>query len=193
MNAKDIRKYVLINKLLSAKPEAPEIVTWLSELAGIDFSIAFEVWEFLLNFFAKETVDFVVASNIEAKPFAMFATLSETNTRRLLLASDPLIRLIYGSCATSCMDANLRFLTNLILSAKPEAAEPFLAAARANSTGDFGERMRFIVDSVFKTYCKSKDVKKCELTRKQSTLLLEYCAKIKGANKMLLTQRIKEL
>ena len=193
MNAKDIRKYVLINKIISSKPDNGEIVSWVGELGAIDFTVAFEVWEFMLHFYSKEVADKTVATNLESKIFNMFTGLSETKTRQLLVASDPLIRLIYGACATSCTGVNLVTLVNWILSAKLEVADAALAAVRSNPTEDFGERMRIIIDSVFKTYCESKGVKKCELSRKQSALLLDHCAKIKGPNKMLLTQRIKEL
>ena len=191
MTPKEARKYTLISQILTS--QAREAFAGLTELANIDFTTAFEVWECVLQANQKDLADHAVATVLENKALEMFNALSETKTRQLLLASDPLIRLIYGACATAGMGLNLILLVNLILSSKLEAADVALSAIRSNSTGDFGERMRIIVDSVFKTYCESKGVKKCELNRKQSTLLLEYCAKIKGPNKMLLTQRIKEL
>lgn len=193
MNTKDIKKYSLIHQILNSQPQNMELAAWLAELAGIDFTIAFEVWEYMLAAYQKDLADKNIAKNIGTKVFDIFINLSETKTRQLLLASDPLIKLIYGACADSCTGTNLALLTQLILAAKIETADSILSAVRSNSTGDFGERMRIILDNVFKTYCESKGVKKCELNRKQSTLLLDYCAKIKGPNKMLLTQRIKEL
>ena len=193
MNTKDIRKYTLIAKILNEPMQNEIITSWLTELAGIDFTVAFEVWEYVLHASQELFKDQKLAEQHEAKAFEMFVALSETKTRQLLAASDPLIKLIYGACATSCTDTNLATLVHFILSAKLESADAALAAVRSNPTGDFGERMRIIVDSVFKTYCESKGVKKCELSRKQSALLLEYISKIKGPNKMLLTQRVKEL
>jgi len=193
MNSKDIKKYGLIAQIVNTKPESAELITMLTELTNIDFTTGFEVWEFILTACQKDLGKPEIAKNIEAKAFEMFLNASETKTKQLLIASDPLMRLVYGSCATSCTGVNLSMLTQIILAAKIEAADVMLAAVRSNTTGDFGERMRIIVDNVFKTYCESKGVKKCELNRKQSALLLEYCAKIKGPNKMLLTQRIKEL
>ena len=193
MNTKDIRKYTLISQLVNSKPQSAELPAQIAELAQIDFTTAFEVWEFVLHFSGKDLANLSTAQNIETKVFENFVAQSETKTRQLLAASDPLIRLIYGACATSCTGVNLTTLINFILSAKLDAADVALASIRSNPTGDFGERMRIIVDTVFKTYCESKGVKKCELSRKQSALLLEYIGKIKGPIKMLLTQRIKEL
>jgi len=193
MTSKDIRKYTLISILVNSKPSSAELPNQIAELAQIDFATAFEVWEFVLHFSGKDLLKLETAQNIESKVFANFAALSETKTKQLLASSDPLLRLIYGACATTCTGMNLTMLISLILSAKLDAADVALAAVRSNPTGDFGERMRIIVDLVFKTYCEIKGVKKCELTRKQSALLLNYISKIKGPNKMLLTQRIKEL
>lgn len=193
MNSKDIKKYTLIAQLVNTKPQSAELLTMFTELAAIDFTAAFEVWEFTLTACQKDLTSKEIADNIETKVLEMFAGMSETKTRQLLAASDPLIRLIYGTCATACTGVNLAMVTYFILAAKIENADVALAAVRSNPTGDFGERMRVIVDSVFRTYCENKGVKKCELNRKQSELLLGYCAKIKGPNKMLLMQRIKEL
>jgi hypothetical protein len=193
VNAKDIRKYALISQLVNSKPQSVELPAQIAELAQIDFSTAFEVWEFVLHFSGKDLANLSTAQNIETKVFENFVAQSETKTRQLLASSDPLIRLIYGACATSVTGVNLTTLVSFILSAKLDVADVALAGVRSNPTGDFGERMRIIVDTVFKTYCESKGVKKCELTRKQSALLLEYISKIKGPIKMLLTQRIKEL
>jgi len=194
MTAKDIRKYTLINKIMSSAPNNAEIVSWFSELAQIDFQVAFEVWEYILGIYSKEVADKDTSINLEAKIFGTFYhDVSETKTRQLFSASEPIIKLVYGACRTSCVGPNARMLAGFILSGKLETAALALAAARQNPTGDFGERMREIVDKVFSIYCESKGVVKCELTRKQSALLLEYVGKIKGPNKMLLTQRIKEL
>jgi len=193
MTSKDIRKYTLISILVNSKPQSTELPSQIAELAQIDFATAFEVWEFVLHFSGKDLLKLETAQNIETKVFENFIAQSETKTRQLLAASDPLLRLIYGACATTCTGVNLTTLVHLILSAKLDAADVALAAVRSNPTGDFGERMRIIVDLVFKTYCETKGVKKCELSRKQSALLLNYISKIKGPNKMLLTQRIKEL
>jgi len=193
MTSKDIRKYALISQLVNSKPNSAELPNQIAELAAIDFAVAFEVWEFVLHFSGKDLAKLETAQNAESKIFANFVAQSETKTRQLLAASDPLIRLIYGSCATSCTGLNLVTLVHFILAGKLDAVDVALAAVRSNPTGDFAERMRIIVDNVFKTYCEIKGVKKCELNRKQSALLLEYIGKIKGPIKMLLTQRIKEL
>ena len=195
MTPKEYKRYSLIGAILNSAPGDDGLFNLFSELAAIDFTTAFEVWECALNGHQGALADRKIAGNLESKIFTLFNTLSETKTRQLFTESAPLNKLVYSFCATSCVGTNLQLLVNLILSAKIEAADQILACVKANALGsfDYGDAMLRVVDTVFATYCAEKGVKKCELNRKQSALLLQYVAKIKGPNKSLLTQRIKEL
>ena len=137
--------------------------------------------------------DRAVCVNLEEKPFGMFVRISETKTRQLFIDSLPLFKLVYQQCASAVTGANLEFLVNLILSAKFDAADEALRCIRANASGDFGDRMRILVDAVFITYCSKHNVKVPILNRKQVHLLLSHIEKVKGPNKTLLMQRIKEI
>lgn len=195
MNTKGYRKYQLINVLSGMQASDGEAVNMLNELAGIDFTTAFEMWEYVLSLHQPLLAQPEIANNLEQKVFEMFMGVSETKTRAMFIESLPLIRLVYGNCATAGTGINLHFIVNLILSPKVEHADEMLRAMKSNTSAgfDYGDTMRRIVDLTFTTYCTREDVKKASLNRKQSALLLEYVGKIKGPNKMLLTQRIKEL
>jgi len=172
MQAKEYRKYGIIEKIL----KDGNSVELLKELATIDFTIAMNMWEY--KFFDSEEI------------FKMFNDLSETKTRQLLIENSPLLKLIYIS---QLNETGLKFLVNLILSPKIEIADEILRYIKSNTNINYDDAMMTIVNSVFNTYCEREQVKKCSLNRKQTALLLDYVSKIKGPNKMLLTQRIKEL
>ena len=193
MTSKDIKKYGLIVEIACAKTDA-DFGRLFAELCAIDFSTAFEMWEYKLLQHQGELGNIKVAEKLERDLFAMFHKASETKTRSLFCESLPLNKLVYGSI-TAATGTNLSFLVNLILSNKIDFATNALNALKSNATAgfDYGDAMKRVVDGVFTTYCREKGVIKCELNRKQSALLLEYISKIKGPHKMLLTQRIKEL
>ena len=193
MNAKDIRKYNLITAIAEIPALSPSLEGNFSELAAIDFTTAFEVWEYKLGLCSSELGNEAVAANLEEKIFGVFQKASESRTRQLLCESLPLIKLIYQQCISSCSGHNLMLLTNLFLSSKLEVADEMLRCTRLNETGDLGLRMKAVVDSILGTYCARNGVKKAELSRKQATLLLEHIDKVKGPNKAILRQRIKEL
>lgn len=193
MNAKTIRKYNLIIEIASYDAAHPKLASSFAELCSIDFQAAFEMWELTLTKFSEQLADVQICANLDEKLFAMFNRISETKTRTLFIESLPLNKLIYAQSVAAATGTNLAFLANLILSNKLDSAEEILRCLRANTTGDYGERMRMVVDEIFKIYCTKNNVKVPSLNKKQSTLLLAYIEKIKGPNKKLLTQRIKEL
>jgi len=195
MNSKDIKKYTLISEIISRSSDDKKLQELFGELVSIDFTVAAELWEYTLNIHQSALGQIQTAENLETKIFALFNSASETKTRQLFIESLPLNKYIYSAAATSCTGTNLAFIVNLILSSKLTNAEEILRCVKSNATPnfDYAAAMRRIVDDVFREYCKRNDTKKCELSRKQSAMLLEYISKIKGPNKLLLTQRIKEL
>jgi hypothetical protein len=193
MNSKDIKKYSLLSSVLSDGRSLEGIVSDITELGTIDFSCAFEVWEYILGKRSGSLDDVTVCALIEGRLFEMFVSLSEGKTRQFFTESLPLNKIVYTLCASSCTGANLRFIAGLVLSTKLTSAEEALRCVRANQNGDFGERMKSVLDEVFALYCERNQTKKPELNKKQSTMLLDFISKIKGPNKNLLTQRIKEL
>ena len=185
MNSKQIRKYELIVRLATIEPKDLNLPALLSELCSIDFQTAFDMWEFILA--QGSTVDLVRV------PFTMFLGVSETKTRQLFCESLPLQKLVYGTTQAATDEPAHSFLVNLILSNKLDTADECLAKLRTNPAIDINIYMRTIVDSVFNIYCARNNVRVPVLNKKQKTILLEHVSKIKGPNKALLTQRLKEL
>jgi len=193
MNAKKIREYSLITEIAASGADNPKLPTLLAELCAVDFTTSFEMWEFMLMRNQEQLGDVKTCANIEEKPFGMFVRVSETKTRQLLCESLPLQKLVYGTCASSGTSHNLAFLVNLILSNKLDDADEALRCMKSNTSIDFNEKMRVVVDSVFGTYCARNNVKVPALNKKQVKLLLSHVEKVRGPNKALLTQRLKEL
>jgi len=195
MTQKEIRKYDLIIEIGKTHPADEAIVGLLRELSAIDFTVAFEMWEFVLTRHAATLANQQIAENVSCAVLSMFLAVSESRTKQFLLDNSPLLKLIYSSSATGASGNNLGILTNLILASKIEKADEILkyVSTNKNPNVDYGDRMKAIVDDVFNTYCAKSGAKVPSLNRKQTMLLLEYALKIKGANKNLLVQRIKEL
>ena len=195
MNAKELKKYELVIRIGNTLPEDGKIIDLFSELAGVDFTAAVEVWTYMLNTYASELSQWNLAQNLEGNIFSLLSSKSDAKLKQMLGDSPTLGRLIYSSSATSCVGGNLAYLTGLILGSKIEQASSVLqmVAANKNTNMEFGERMKLVLDDVFTTYCAKNSAKVPSLNRKQTMLLLEYALKIKGANKNLLVQRIKEL
>jgi hypothetical protein len=178
MNTKTIRKYELVAALVGGQ----NVIANLTELAAQDFAAAFDMWEYNL---AKGTCDIMPALD-------MFQSLSEQKTRTLFCESLPLQKLVY-----SAKDAHTKkpiaFLTQLVILGKLDIADECLMRLRANTHNDFNETIRLVVDDVFAASCAKHNSKVPVFNKKQKELLLSYINKIKGPNKALLLQRMKEI
>jgi len=122
----------------------------------------------------------------------LFMRASESKTKTMFCDSAPLQKLIYSS--PSAVNENIvNFLTSFIINNKLEIADECLNKMRANTNIDFSDAMKTVVDRVFKISCEKNGVRVPVLNKKQKTLLLNYIEKIKGQNKALLLQRMKEI
>ena len=195
MVAKEYKKYDLIIKIGNTLPEDTSLPAMFGELATIDFGAAVEMWEYMLNLHVAELQRVVISHNLESRVYDVLMSKSEVRLKQALTESAPLARLIYTSSATSAIGGNLAFLASLVLTNKIEQASELLklVVANKNTNIDFGDRMKLILDAVFDTYCAKNNTKVPSLNRKQTMMLLEFALKIKGPNKALLVQRIKEL
>ncbi|MDR0444128.1 MAG: hypothetical protein LBH44_12060 [Treponema sp.] len=65
-----------------------------------------------------------------------------------------------------------------------------LKSVKANPTGDFSNRMKAVVDTVFELSMGKTGNRKATLNHKQTILLFDFVSKMKaGPTKNLLTQR----
>ena len=195
MNAKELKRYELIIALGAGQVGGGEFFSNINELVKNDYATAFEMWEYLMTVNTNKLGDPGFAAVLESGMFQLLFGTSESKFRQLIAGNSQLLRLIYAQSATAGSGTNLSYLTSLVLGSKIDAADEILKLVAVNKSPnmDFGARMQAIIDDVFNTYCAKNNAKVPNLNRKQTMMLLEYVLKIKGPNKNLLVQRIKEL
>ena len=181
MNNKELRKYDLLVQIGNQGG-----ANALRELAGLDFDVAVDMWEY------KMTKDINTFNGEDV--FGILADVSEAKLRAAVLGNTALLKLIYGGSSESCTGANLTFLAGLIVNSKIAEAEEILKMVKNNGSGDFNDRMNAVVDAVFTLSMGKTGTKKATLNHKQTILLFDYVSKMKaGTTKNVLTQRLKEL
>jgi hypothetical protein len=179
MTQKTTRKYEILSAMARGEGDSAKN---LAELCAIDYATAMEVWEFYLG----------KSDTLALSGFEVFRAVSESKLRQTLCENSALMRLVFMSSAA--LSAPLvDFLVSIILSTKTEMAGEILKIMRTNTAIDQNECMRVVVDAVFNVACARDGTKVATLNKKQKTLLIENIEKIKGQNKALLLQRIKEI
>jgi|GEM_PF-949016 len=195
MTAKELKKYNLIITLGYAELESAQLPTLFGELAANDFTTAFEMWVYMMTTSSTRLNEKAISENLEQSVWNALSNQSEAKFKLHFGESPTAQKLVYQNCATAVQNGNQSFLVNLILASKIDAAGEILKFISANRTQnfDYGSKMKTIIEDVFSTYCAKHGTAVPSLNRKQTMLLLEYALKIKGPNKNLLVQRIKEL
>jgi len=135
MNQKTTRKYELIAKIAT---QDTDVMPELTELCGIDFQTAFEMWEFALG----------RGKDVVLQGFDLFNSTSELKTRQLFCESGPLQKLVYSS-PHATNPKLLNFLVQLIMISKIDTADECLQKLRTNNHIDFNDFLRVIIDSTF--------------------------------------------
>ena len=117
MNNKDIRKYDLMVQIGNQGGAAA-----IKELAGLDFNLAVDLWEYKM----LKNIDTFAGEDV----FQILESVSESKLRAAVLGNPALQKLIYGTSEASCSGANLQFLATLIVTSKINEAEDILRKAR---------------------------------------------------------------
>ena len=192
MNSKELRKYALVLEIGKSAATDGRVVSLFEELARNDFQTAVEMWEYMLTTYSAHLSSPDVAEILEGKVFETFSNVSDARLKSTLGNNPQLLKLIYSS-VTAGSGGNLAYITSLVMGGKIDAAGEILKLVSLNKTPDYNTRMQAIVDDVFEAGCRKSGTRVPSLNRKQTMLLLEYALKMKGPQKNIMSQRIKEL
>jgi len=191
MNQKQTRKYSLIENIFKSDFGSPMLPSAITELSSICFDTAAEVWEYTLT---KNVNKLPQNSQVMVDLILdVFLKQSTQKTINYIYESLPIVKLIFGGNSLAGTDHTLNILANAIVANKIDIADNMLMALRNNTSIDFNVILKGVVERVFENYCAKNNTKVPVLNRKQKALLLAFVSKIKGPNKLLLEQRIKEL
>ncbi|MDE6293653.1 MAG: hypothetical protein K2L88_03415, partial [Clostridiales bacterium] len=89
----------------------------------------------------------------------------------------------------------IRYSINLLVANKVDVVDGIFKNVMKNELmkKSFGQYMLEFLDKFFIEVMKKNAGRKVELNRKQSTMLMSYAQKVKGDEKAMLVQRIKEI
>ncbi len=162
-----------------------------------DYAKAVEIWEFFLSEHdALAASDPSAASLLGDKIFAVFAQRSQPKALKLLLESSDIRRAVLTYSPEAMTGLTFDMTAQLLMSSKVEDAEELLKAAHKNTCSrSYGQIMKDLVEKILVEVMKKANVsgKKPDLPKKTAASLLSCIAKIRGGEKALLEQRIKEL
>lgn len=176
--------------------EPNKVYDFFSYLLEYDFENAAEIWEYLLEVKKSALSSSQVVISLIDNILKLFVEKSASRTSKLLIDNAALRTAIYQR-STMENPFLLNVVSNLLITSKLEAAEEFLKVLQKNEAlpAGFSKTLREIIEMVIEGLRQTAAKKNIivQMPRKVSAILLTYINKIKGADKALLTQKIKEV
>ncbi len=196
MNAKQIKHYEIMSEFFAGDTfDKANVDKRFGALLKLDYTFAEDLWEFLLVHYESELSDKNSAALLIDRIFELFLKASES--RALKTVNDRVaIQHAVFTYSPSAHEGDLFDLpVSLLLTNKVDAVDAiFKNLFKNDAMGiSFGEYMVKFLDKYFIEMMKKSSQHRVELNRKQSTLLMSYAQRVKGDEKAMLVQRIKEV
>lgn len=196
MNAKQIKHYEILSDFFAADMLKQAVVDkYFSNLLKLDYSFAEDLWEFMLIRNDADLKKAPVAALYIDSVFRMFYASSSKNALKTVIDNDTVERAVF-TFSPSVADGELFDLAvNMLVSNKIDVVDGILKFVSKNEAMacSFGGYMIKFLDKYFIELTKKNAQRKVELGRKQSALLMTYVQKVKGDEKAMLVQRVKEV
>jgi hypothetical protein len=202
MDATQLRFLQLFGELAKVNPtNTLELQDRLVPIIKLEFELGILVWEYLIKTHHNTYVkDKTLSQFLGDDVLKLFYNNSVSKTINAI--TDPDIPDItefvfeYNPMVTSGIVLQLVLeSTTSSNSDKQSLAHIYLSHISRNRNVNFGDYLKIVTEHAIDQHIRklSTKSKNMPFPRKQATLLLQYIDKVKGAQKSLLTQRIKEI
>lgn len=194
MNAKDLKFLELFEAFVNINylEDATGVEKLFNKFIALDFDDGLKMWEYLATTKGTElNKNTRFATLMGYNIFNKFYTKTPTKCIKAMIADINLRKVVFTYSPMAGKENAFNILVNLVVGAKIKEADDFFKALIKNEHINLGETLKLVIEQIFVELLK-KDPTKISMNKKQSELLITYVRKIKGDEKALLEQRIKE-
>lgn len=198
MNAKQLKflKQFASLSRVDAVTDVKGLCDNMKAFIDLDFSLALDVWEYLTIDKEGTLAENVALAEIYADTlYEMFAAKNETRTVKAINELPSVRRAVFQYSPHTHEGAFFEIAVDMTVAGKvKECDEIFKCVVKNESMAiGYGAYMKNLIERVFIEILKKSANKKVEMSKKMTTLLLSYIAKIKTDERSLLEQRIREI
>ena len=196
MNAKQIKQYEILSEFFNSDTlKQAAVDKYFGAMLKLDYTLAEDLWEFMLIKYDAELKKNVFATLYVDRIFDMFIEAAAPKAAKTVVDRAVINKAVFGFSPTADKGEKFNIPLSLLLANKVDAVDSVFKNLSKNELMDksFGQYMLEFIDKFFIEVMKKNAQRKVELNRKQSTLLMSYAQKVKGDEKAMLVQRIKEI
>lgn len=194
---KRIFKGIFKTAQANAAFDAKTLTEGIAETFEADFDCGVALWEFCLEFYADLFVkDSSLNRALTAGVFnQLVARCGTAKAYRLLAENNAIKKAVFLQSNSLCDYDVVSMLTTVWMQQKTDLLNEYFKLMQKNtfSGQTFGETLLFCANRFFAEAEKKQGVKNFTLTKKQCAVLQENAEKVKGPQKAVLLQRLKEL
>jgi hypothetical protein len=196
MDAKQLKFLQLFSELSRIPTLEPDsLARGIAPIIKLDFGYGIDVWEYYARAY-----DDTIAANLALSTYfgndllAVFYEQSPPKTIATLTDVDSIAKLVL--CHNPLVQSGL--VLDIVLSSisggKLELAEFCLSHLQKNTHIQFDAYIKTVVEHMIRDAIrKAEGNRKVQLPKKQTALLLSFIQRLRGQNKSMLEQRIKEV
>lgn len=196
MNAKQVKHYELLSEFFTSDVlKQAAVDKYFAALLKLDYTYAEDLWEYMLIRNDAALKNATLAALYIDRVFELFFKSAAQKALKTVNDRAVIQRAVFAF-SPSVADGELFDLAvGLLVANKTDTVDAILKNVAKNEamSESFGRYMIKFLDKFFIEIMKKNTQRKVELNRKQSALLMSHVQKVKGDEKAMLVQRVKEV
>lgn len=196
MNAKQVKHYEILSEFFGSDIVKQAVVDkYFNQLLKLDYSFAEDLWEYMLIRNDGDLKNSAVAALYIDRVFALFMSANSAKALKTIVDKPVISRAVFQFSPTADKGELFSVPINLLVANKVDAVDGILKLVSKNEAmkSSFGGYMINYLDKFFIEMMKKNSQRRVELNRKQSTMLMSQVQKVRGDEKAMLVQRVKEV
>ncbi|MDR3022013.1 MAG: hypothetical protein LBU60_05015 [Clostridiales bacterium] len=197
MDAKHIKFLQLFSELAKVKvDDIASMETKLVPIIKLDFCFGLDIWEYLsITNEEAYTKNVAMSEFLGNRVLELFFSFSSQKTIYAVESIDAIAKFVFCYNPHADKGIPLDIVLNALVTNKIDLANFVLSNVQKNNRVSFDNYLKTIVEHCIVVHIKKldKSTKNMPFPKKQANLLLEYIAKVRGPNRALLEQRLKEV
>lgn len=195
MNAKQL-KFLNIFAELSKNGELTDGATfakYFKRLLDLDYALAAEIWDYYATKDEETLASNTAAAEVIGQTvFDLFYNKASTKCAKAMFDAPAVRRAVFMYNPQACSGSSFTLTVDALAANKTAEGEEIFKCMLKNPHISYGKKLEQIQDRLFIEILKKNPSKKIEMSKKLSTLMLTYIAKIKTEERAMLEQRIRE-
>lgn len=196
MNAKQVKYFQIISEFFGSDILKPAAVDkYFGAMLKLDYASAEDLWEYMLIRNESDIKNPVVAALYIDRVFSMFLAANSAKALKTVVDRNVVMRAVFQFSPSVCDGEAFMLPINLLLSNKIDTVDEILKCVSKNEAmkPSFGGYMIKFLDKYFIELMKKDTQRRVKLNTKMSSFLLSVVQKVKGDERAMLVQRVKEV